>query len=125
MSAEHIIADSPIWIDHLNNGEAELASQLRRRRIVLHPMIIGEIALGSLANRRAVLEELEALPQVRPASHLEVMALIEWAKLASSGIGYVDAHLLAATRQLANGRLWTRDKRLQAQAERLGVAHVP
>lgn len=122
MATAHIIADSSIWIDHLNKGNPELSAQLKRRRIALHPMIIAEIALGSLANRRLVLEELHALPQAKPASHSEVLAMIEWLELFGSGIGYVDAHLLAAARQLQDGRLWTRDKRLHAQAERLGIA---
>ena len=42
--------------------------------------------------------------------------------IAGEGIGYVDACLLAAT-ALGDGlRLWTRDKRLRAVAERLGLA---
>jgi predicted nucleic acid-binding protein len=85
-------------------------------------MIIGEVALGLVANRDVVLEELHALPHAKPASHSEVMAMIEWMQLFNRGIGYVDAHLLASTRQLAGGQLWTRDKRLQAEAERLGIA---
>jgi predicted nucleic acid-binding protein len=125
MARASIIADSAIWIDHLRKGDADLSSQLKRGRIVLHPMIVGEVALGSLANRRQVLEELRALPQARPASHSEVMAMIEWLKLFNTGLGYVDVHLLAATQQLSNGLLWTPDKRLQAQAERLGVAFAP
>ena len=63
MAAAHIIADSSIWIDHFNRGDAELAAQLKRRRIIIHPMVIGEIALGSIANRNLVLEELHALPK--------------------------------------------------------------
>jgi predicted nucleic acid-binding protein len=125
MAAAPIIADSSIWIDHINKGDVDLATQLRRRRIVLHPMIVGEVALGSIANRTAVLNELQKLPHARPASHAEVMAMIEWLKLFSSGLGYVDVHLLACARHLPNGRLWTRDKALQAEAERLGVAFVP
>lgn len=122
MATAHIIADSSIWIDHFNKGDPELSAQLKRRRIALHPMIIAEIALGSLANRRLMLEELHALPQAKPASHSEVLAMIEWLELFGSGIGYVDAHLLAAARQLPDGQVWTRDKRLHAQAERLGIA---
>ncbi len=125
MAAAQIIADSSIWIDHLNKGDAELAAQLKRRRIALHPMIIGEVALGSIANRSTVLDELHALPQAKPAAHAEVMAMIEWLELFACGIGYVDAHLLAAARQLSGGRLWTRDKRLRAQAERLALAFCP
>jgi predicted nucleic acid-binding protein len=125
MAFPSIIADSSIWIDHINQGDAELATQLKRRRIFLHPMIVGEVALGSIANRRKVIEELQNLPQARAAAHAEVMAMIEWLKLFNSGLGYVDAHLLAATQQLPNGLLWTRDKRLYTQAERLEVAYKP
>jgi predicted nucleic acid-binding protein len=125
MANAPIIADSSIWIDHFNKGDADLAPLLRRRRVVLHPMILGEVALGSVANRHKVLEELQKLPQAKPASHAEVMAMIEWLKLFSSGLGYVDVHLLAAAQQLHQGLLWTRDKALHAQAERLRVAYVP
>lgn len=125
MATASVIADSSIWIDHINKGDPHLATLLKRRRIAMHQMIIGEVALGSIANRHIVLEELHALPQAQPAAHAEVMAMVEWLKLFNCGIGYVDAHLLAATRHLPEGRLWTRDKHLRAQAEQLGIAHTP
>ena len=125
MARALVIADSSIWIDHINKGDPGLASLLKRRRIAVHPMIIGEVALGPITDRAIMLEELKKLPQAVPASHFEVMAMIEWLELFNCGIGYVDAHLIAATRQLTNGQLWTRDKKLQAQAERLGVAYAP
>ena len=37
------------------------------------------------------------------------------------GIGFVDAHLLAATALNGNALLWTKDKRLAAVADELGV----
>lgn len=124
MAGANIIADSSIWIDHLNKGDAELVALIKHRRIAVHAMVIGEVALGSIANRRLALSELREMPQVRPALHEEVLAMIEWLKLFGSGIGFVDAHLLAAARQLQDGRLWTRDKRLLAQAQRLEIAYV-
>jgi hypothetical protein len=44
--------------------------------------------------------------------------------LYDTGIGCVDAHLLAATRLTPGSMLWTFDKRLQAAADRLGVNFV-
>lgn len=117
-----LLADSSIWIDHINIGDPDLVVQLKRHRIVLHPMIIGEIALGSIARRKSVLGELEAMPQLESVSHAEVIAIIEELELASCGIGYVDAHLLAAVRRSRNTRLWTRDRRLREQAERINIA---
>jgi predicted nucleic acid-binding protein len=125
MAAALVIADSSIWIDHINKGDPNLSALLKRRRIAVHQMIIGEVALGSIANRERFIEEVKRLPQAKPASHAEVMAMIEWFELFNCGIGYVDAHLIAAARQLADGRLWTRDKKLHAQAARLGVAYSP
>ncbi|MGF1549760.1 MAG: type II toxin-antitoxin system VapC family toxin [Sphingomonadaceae bacterium] len=122
MAARWIVADTSIWIDHINKGDAELAAQLKRRRIVLHPMIIGEVALGSLANRQLALEELGVLPSVKRASHGEFMEMIERLGLFNKGIGYVDAHLLASARLTPGTFLWTRDKRLRAIAERLEVS---
>lgn len=124
MPAPNILVDSSIWIDHINQGDAELADLLKRRRVLIHPMIVGEIALGSIKKQTFLLDDLNALPQIVVAGHAEVLAMIGWLKLGGSGIGYVDAHLLAATRQVTTGYLWTRDKRLRAQAERLEVAYT-
>ncbi|HEY0330675.1 MAG TPA: hypothetical protein VGC77_16450 [Rhodopseudomonas sp.] len=43
-------------------------------------------------------------------------------KLSGAGIGYVDAHLLAAIVLPPETLLWTRDKRLNAAAQRLSLA---
>lgn len=117
-----LVVDSSIWIDHLRQPELDLARALRSRSVRMHPFVLGEIALGSLANREAVLRSLGSLRSAPIAQHAEVMELIEREKLYGIGIGYVDAHLLAWTLILRAARLWTRDKRLRAAAERLGVA---
>ncbi len=49
------------------------------------------------------------------------MHLIESAPLAGTGVGYADVHLLVSAR-LSRAMLWSRDKRLIRQAERLGLA---
>jgi predicted nucleic acid-binding protein len=123
MELPSVIADSSIWIDHINSRHPGLEELLRRRRVVMHPMILGEIAMGSLKSRGAVLQELRKLPQALPASHAEVMAMVEWLELFNRGIGFVDAHLLASTRTIQDGSLLTRDRRLNEQAERLGIAY--
>ena len=115
-----IITDANIWIDHLRAPSPHLQTYLRRGVVRLHPYTIGEIALGSLKDRR-ILEDLKRIPACKTASHDEVMALIENGRLFGTGVGYVDCHLLASTRMMAGARLWTRDRRLRAQAERLEV----
>lgn len=81
--------------------------------------------MGSLHNRTSLLHELGKLPALAPAGNAEVMAMVEWERLYSQGIGFIDAHLLAATRLVAQATLLTRDNKLKKQAERLGVAYAP
>lgn len=47
--------------------------------------------------------------------------MIEDISLYGRGIGYTDAHLLAAVRLTAETQLWTHDKRLKAVAGALGL----
>jgi predicted nucleic acid-binding protein len=117
-----ILADTSVWIDHFRKGDAWLARLLNEAQILTHPFVIGEIALGSLKNPRRVLSELKDLPEANPASDDEVLAFIEAARLTGSGIGYLDAHLLASVRLTPDAKIWTRDKRLRAVAEALGLA---
>ena len=123
MASPLVVVDSPIWIDHIHGGDDLLLALLKRNRAAVHPMVYGEVALGSIKTRAAVLRELRQLPQVATATHAEVFAMIEWLELFATGIGFVDAHLLAATRMIDGATLLTRDKRLHAQAERLGLAY--
>jgi predicted nucleic acid-binding protein len=62
------------------------------------------------------------LPQAIVAEEEEVLRLIDRQALFGRGIGYVDAHLLAAARLTAGSSLWTGDRRLQAVAAELGLA---
>ena len=117
-----LLADSSVWIDHLRKPDEFLSFALRRRRVVVHPFVLGEVALGSIAERAQVLQALAALPQARRAEDAEVLDLIERRRLHGAGIGWVDAHLLAAALLTPETRLWTRDRRLRALAGRLGVA---
>ncbi|MFM9853290.1 MAG: VapC toxin family PIN domain ribonuclease [Sphingomonadaceae bacterium] len=120
-----IIVDTGIWVDHLKTPDHQLAMLSERLETLVHPYVLGELALGSLPNRKRLLERMSGLPQPPLARHIHVMQLIEAKQLFSTGIGYVDAHLLASARLLPGGRLWTRDKLLLAQAERLALAYWP
>lgn len=116
-----ILVDTSIWIDHLRVGEPKLAELLEDAMVSTHPMVIGELALGTMRNRARTLALLSALPAVLPAAHAEVLRFIETARLHGNGLSVVDVHLLAAARITAGTRLWTRDKRLRSAAQRFGV----
>lgn len=119
-----ILADTSVWVDHLRSGDPTLATLLDLNQVMIHPWVIGELALGHLSQRGEVMGLLAHLPQATVATATEVLTLIESDQLHGTGIGYVDAQLLAATRLTPGTRLWTRDRRLSAAAE-LGCAADP
>jgi predicted nucleic acid-binding protein len=117
-----ILTDSSIWIDHLRSENPLLRALLDDGRIVGHPLVTGEVAMGSLRRRQDVMEMLDDLPQATEADHGEVRLLIERTELFGRGIGYLDSHLLASTQLMPGAKLWTRDRRLHDAALRLGIA---
>ncbi len=117
-----ILVDTSVWIDHFRSGDTEFASLLQIGQVLAHPWVTGEIALGHLSRRSEILGLLNNLPQAKSATETEVLTLIDGHQLFGLGIGYVDAHLLAATMLTAGARLWTRDKRLAAVATRHRLA---
>ncbi len=117
-----ILVDTSVWIDHLRTGHPELVALLQDGHVLAHPWVTGELALGHLAHRSEILALLNHLPQAKAATDHEVLTLIDNHQLFGVGIGYVDAHLLAATMLTAGARLWTYDKRLAAVADQLRLA---
>jgi predicted nucleic acid-binding protein len=121
-----ILVDTSIWIDHFRYGDAELRKIIEDDRLLCHPIVIGELALGSLRDRDAVIAFLAAQREAFVATHDEVMMMIDRHSLFSMGIGYTDAHLLASTLLDRRSALWTRDKRLALVAQKAGASmHIP
>jgi len=115
------LADTTIWIDHFVSSDQRLARQIANRQILMHPMVVAELALGSLRDRANSLAYLDRLPKVRVAQLNDVRHMIETRSLYSRGIGLTDAHLIAAVLLNPPALLWTRDKRLRTIAESLGI----
>jgi predicted nucleic acid-binding protein len=120
-----VLVDSSIWIDHLRKPIAEFYELLERHDVLAHPLLIGEIAMGSLKDRIPFLQSLSELPMAILAREEEVLRMVENEALYGLGIGYIDAHLLAATKLTPDAELWTRDKRLESIAEVLGLRYIP
>lgn len=117
-----ILVDTSVWVDYLNKGDIDLAELLLSEHVMCHPYIIGEIALGSLKARRTVLSLLQELPSGLVSEHAEVISLIENKGMFSRGIGYVDICLITSAMLTPGVRIWTRDKKLHAVCEELGLA---
>jgi predicted nucleic acid-binding protein len=117
-----ILVDTSIWIDHFRRGEPQLSQRLDRGDIVMHPFIIGELLLGNVPRIAEMMDDLNTLPKAVVATVDEVLEFVSRRKLGGSGIGYVDAHLLAAAALTSETKIWTRDKRLLTVAQSLSLA---
>lgn len=116
-----ILPDTSVWINFWRHGSDRFARALVEGRIVVHPFVRGEIALGFVPRREEALVYLDKFDRPRVAEQGEVLALIERTPLWGRGIGWVDAHLVASA-LLDHIQLWTLDRRLLRVAHDLGVA---
>ena len=116
-----ILADTSIWIDHLRLANPTLAGLLSKRLILVHSFVIGELAMGSLKDRKVIIENLSGLPVALKADDDEVLSFVERHRIYARGVGLVDVHLLASAK-LTAASVWTRDRRLAGVAEEMGLA---
>lgn len=105
------LVDTSVWIDHFRSGNARLRDLLRDGEVVTHPMVLGELACGTLSKRAETLRLLNRLPRIAQAPHDLVLQAVESRRLFGKGIGWIDAHLLTAS-LLSSVALWTLDRRL-------------
>lgn len=118
-----VLVDSSVWVSFLQSGgEPKLVQLLDLNEVRMHDMVFGEVAMGSIEQRKNALVLLPLLPLMAVASHSEVMKLVDQHQLYVRGVGYVDAHLLTSVVLLPGTLIWTSDKRLLAVAKQLGVA---
>lgn len=115
-----VLVDTSVWIEHLRRHDERVSAHLHRSEVIVHPFVLGEMALGGVRRRAEILELLSRMPQAPVASHAEVLTLIERRRLNGRGIGYVDAHLLASA-LLGAASLWTHDRRLAEVAASMGL----
>jgi hypothetical protein len=93
------LTDTSVWVYFFRAADrAEgLAALLEANEVLLHPWVLGELVLGGLGLRReSVIEDLKRLPMAPRVAAPEILELILARRLTGRGIGWVDAHLLAA-----------------------------
>ncbi len=117
-----ILVDTSVWIDHNRIQDATLFRMLEEGSVLAHPLVMGELAMGTLKQRDLVLASLHELPQAIIAYEDEVLRFVSRHSLFGTGIGYIDAHLLLSVKLTGGAVLWTRDKKLSAAAEQLKLA---
>ena len=119
-----ILVDTSVWIDHLHKSEPKLADVLARDEVVCHTLVIQELALGSVKDRRLLLDSLVQLRGCPLLTQPEILGLVDANQLWGRGLSAVDCHLLGSLLLLPGTRLWTRDKRLRPIAVELEVPLV-
>ena len=117
-----ILADTTVWIDHFRATDPNIERLVDRLELYMHPFVIGELAMGSIADRQRAISAWREFPMAKVLRHEDLLALVEQHRLYSRGIGYTDANLLASVLTTSGMQLWTRDKRLFGLASEMGVA---
>lgn len=117
-----VLVDSSIWVAHFRQRDARLEALLNEGQVTQHEFIVGELACGSLRNRKEILSLLQALPKAPTVEQNELLYFIERHSLSGMGIGLVDAYLLASAK-LADLSLWTADIPLKRAADKLRLSY--
>lgn len=82
-----VLVDSSVWFDHLRFSEPQMERLLLEGEIIGHPLVTGEVAMGSLRNRPQILKKLDRLRLATVARDEEVRRFVETAKLFGRGVG--------------------------------------
>ncbi|GAB7532550.1 PIN domain-containing protein [Pseudomonas sp. 3A(2025)] len=119
----NVLVDTSVWVSHFRDRDEHLIALLQQDRVLIHPMILGEIACGTPPERVNTLADLSSLRYSQQPTLDEVMTFVEQRKLYGMGCGLVDMVLLASA-MMTHSLLWTHDKRLARLATALEIAHL-
>ena len=114
------LVDTSLWADHIGRPIPRLSELLFQEKVLGHPFVLGEVLLGNLRDRVVFERQYQELEMAERADDSEVLKMISDHGIFGTGIGYVDAHLLASA-ILSDCKLLTRDKRLAAVAVHMGI----
>jgi len=93
-----IVPDTTLWVEHFRSGPDAVGRLASQAEVLMHPFVLTEIALGPVPDRRLALRLLRRLAPASIVQQEEVDVLVEVARPYSTGIDFVDAHLLAQQR---------------------------
>jgi len=118
-----VLPDTNIWVHHLRASDPVLCHLLEYNFVVMHSLVIGELAMVDYPHRRAMLSDLALMPMTYDVTMEETLHFIRERKLYSKGIQWNDAVILSSVLLTDGALLWTRDRRLRELAEAMGVAY--
>src|SRR6187399_2990030 len=104
-----VLVDTSVWIRALAGTEPfrkELDELLSQDEVLGHDFVYGELLVGDRGGRAKVLAGYSLMHWAPAVPHEEVASLVRDRKLSGQGIGWIDAHLLAAA-LVQHASLWT------------------
>jgi predicted nucleic acid-binding protein len=116
-----IVVDSNVWVHHWRTPNPLLMGMVADGEVWTHPLVIGELSMGTLRNREQMLWDLIRLGRPQLATDAETRQMVEARRLWGRGIGWNDAKILASV-VIGGCLLWTQDKRLDEAALEMGAA---
>ncbi len=115
-----LLVDTSAWIEYFKGNTDVLDEPLSKNRVLIHSLVIGELACGSFKNRHKTLGDLKLLPKAKEADFGEALELIESHHLYGKGLGFVDVQLLASA-LISDSSLTSFDKAINRAAKELGL----
>jgi predicted nucleic acid-binding protein len=73
----HVLVDTSVWIDHLRSSNPVLEAMLTQGEALMHPLVLGELSMGSLANRAAFLKSAATVPDATLVMDHRVRDIVE------------------------------------------------
>ena len=116
-----VVVDTNIWVYHWRTPNPLLIDMMVDGEVWTHPIVIGELSMGTLRNREQTLWDLTRLGRPQLATDMETRQMVEGRRLWGRGIGWNDAKILASV-VIGDCLLWTSDRRLDEIAQEMKVA---
>src|SRR5262249_44469608 len=113
------------WIRFLAGNEPYARGfrpSAHRRGSPRHDFVHGELPIGDRGGRGEFLATYKTMQKAPSIPNSDVVKFVRHRSIYGRGIGWIDAHLLAAA-IVAHCTLWTADRPLAALAHDLGAAY--
>ena len=117
-----VLVDSCVWVRHFRQRNPLLVDLLVDGEVCCHPIVVGELSMGTLKDRQQTLFDLAKLNRPPIATFAETRQMVESRRLWGRGLQWNDARILASA-ILGQLPLWTFDIRLGGIAQELGVGY--
>jgi predicted nucleic acid-binding protein len=116
-----VLVDTCVWVRHFRLRNPQLLAMLEDGEVLSHPLVVGELAMGSLKDRPQTLWSLSKLGRPPIATDAETHQMVEARRLWGRGIQWNDARILASA-VIGGVKLWTVDFKLADIAREMGVS---